>query len=369
MDVGTVEIFKRVVEELPLGFIMYDPNYKILIVNKKTEELAGVPREELINQTFSVKDKQGTKLWFLAQVLFPSVAPKMDHISPPGEYPQVVSISFDDPRIELLTTTLELTNPQGGTVGFVKLIEDKTREAIIMQSKHQFVSLVSHQLRTPLTAVNWTFQLLLKDELSKNQREVIETGARAANELVSRIDDTVEVAKIEDGRFDYKFSSVDIVRLLHEVLERANLMAGQYEVTVSTDIKEENLEIKADKHKLSVAIANLIDNALKYSRGETVAVTLEKLSDQLAVAIKIQDTGIGISDKDKEGLFTKFFRAENARKVQPDGNGLGLFIAKNVIEKHGGKIVVDSTLNQGSTFTAVIPIAPNPRGLEKRADA
>jgi signal transduction histidine kinase len=360
MDINTVELFQTVVEELPLGFVLYSPDNKVLVVNKKTESLSRVSRDQIVGQTLSVKDKQGTELWFLTQILFPSVAPKMKHISPPGEYPQVVDVSFTNPRLEVRTTTLKLNDPSGAVAGYVKLIEDRTREAVIMESKHEFVSLVSHQLRTPLTAVNWTFQLLLKDHLSDNEREIAETGARAAAELVARIDDAVEVAKIEDGRFDYKFASVDLINILNEVIKRLRLLAGQYGVTIATDWSDEQLMVTADRHKLSVAVANIIDNGMRYSvGGGTVTVRAIKQSSHQTIELSVHDDGIGIPESDRPNLFSKFFRAENARKVQPDGNGLGLFIAKNIIDAHGGKIDIDSTLNQGSTFMISLPTDPN----------
>jgi len=359
MDINTIELFQTVVEELPLGFVLYSPENKILVVNKKTENFSRVSRDQIIGQTLSVKDKQGTELWFLTQILFPSVAPKMKHISPPGEYPQVVDVSFTSPRLEVRVTTLKLADSLGAAAGYVKLIEDRTRAAVIMESKHEFVSLVSHQLRTPLTAINWTFQLLLKDHLSDNEREIAETGARAAAELVARIDDAVEVAKIEDGRFDYKFASVNLIGILDEVVKRLRLLAGQYGVTIATDWAAEEFIVTADKHKLGVAIANIIDNGVKYSvGGGTVTVKAMKQPDHHTIGLSVHDDGIGIPDGDRVSLFSKFFRAENARKVQPDGNGLGLFIAKNVVDAHGGKIEIDSTLNQGSTFTIFLPTDP-----------
>jgi signal transduction histidine kinase len=362
MDINTVELFQKVVESLPLGFVMYDRDHKVLVVNKKTEELSGVSRSELVGETLSVKDKQGTKLWFLTQIIFPSIAPKMTHVSDAGEYPQVVRISFDDPRLELQTTTLELTDPDNNPVGYVKLIDDKTQEALVMESKHKFVSLVSHQLRTPLTAVNWTFQILLKENLTESQREIMLTGARAAAELVARIDDTVEVAKIEDKRADYKFATVNLVSLLGEVIERERLLASQHNTAIAGDWDDKQITVTADKHKLGVALANLIDNAVKYgsnSGGETITVGAKINPEKSAIEISIVDSGIGIADSDKEKLFDKFFRADNARRVQPDGNGLGLFIAKNIIESHGGEIKIESKLNQGSTFSVLLPTDPN----------
>lgn len=137
-------------------------------------------------------------------VLFPSTAPRLD--SPElNAYPRVSDIGLDNPKRELRVATFEIKDRTSAAVGFLKLITDKTKEAQILQSKYEFVRLVSHQLRTPLTAVGWTFQLLRKEPLTEDQNGLVRTGSLATDELQSRIDDIIEVTKIEDGRFDYKF--------------------------------------------------------------------------------------------------------------------------------------------------------------------
>lgn len=357
---GTIgSLFQKVIEHLPEGFLAYSPEFKIIAMNPAAERILGVPAAEVLGKTFSLDVDLGPKMAIFRQALFPSLAPKINHLSSPGDYPQVVDIIFPDPRREFRTTTIQIADVNGRLSGFVKIIEDRTREAMILQSKSEFVSLVSHQLRTPLTAINWTFQILMKEAMPDTQRELVKTGALATAELVSRIDDAIEVTKIEDGRFDYKFSEFDLGGLIADLIEKQKLVGSQYEVGIDFKKPEGAVKLMADEHKLGVAIANIVNNAVRYSKPGTAVIVTIAPGVNKTVVVSIGDKGIGISDSDKGKIFTKFFRAENARKVQPDGNGLGLFIAKNVIETHGGSVAVASTLGEGSTFTLTLPTDPS----------
>ena len=360
MDSATIELFRKIVEYLPQGFILYDPSFRVLIFNRSAEKLFSLRPEEVIGRTFSLGDVPNTRFDTLNRVFFPSLASQMKMVSPQGTYPSVIDLSFTDPKLEIRVTTLKFVDTRGSATGFAKIVEDRTQETLIMQSKSEFVSLISHQLRTPLTAVNWTFQILLKENLAENQRDLVKTGALATAELVSRIDDAIEVTKIEDGRFDYKFAVLDLEVLLRDVIEKEKMIAGQYDVAVVFEgLKNQAAQITADTHKLSVAISNLVDNAIRYSKnGGTVRISLAKVPDHPFFRMTVVDSGIGIPKEDMGRIFTKFFRSENARRVQPDGNGLGLFITKNIIETHGGKITVQSSLDQGSAFSVFLPSDP-----------
>ncbi len=184
----------------------------------------------------------------------------------------------------------------------------------------------------------------------------MDTAAGALTRLLKVVNDLLDIAKIEEGKFGYQFQEVDIGEFLGEQLAEADPIAKQYQVKLYFEKPAEELKITADPAKLGVAISNLLDNAIKYNipNGE-VTIQVKKIPDKPYLQITIKDTGIGIPSEAIDKVFKKFFRGENATKIAVEGSGLGLYIAKNIIKRHGGDIKTESTLNRGTTFYISLP--------------
>jgi len=174
------------------------------------------------------------------------------------------------------------------------------------------------------------------------------------------VNDLLDASKIEEGRFGYHFENADIGAFLEMVLKEKTALAEEYKVKVYFQrAKEESIICLIDKEKLGYAVSNLIDNAIKYNvKNGEVVVGLGRLKDRPYILISVKDTGIGIPAEQINKLFSKFFRAENAIKIATEGSGLGLFIARNIIRRHGGDIWAESELNRGTTFYFTIPTDP-----------
>ncbi|MEE8131456.1 MAG: HAMP domain-containing sensor histidine kinase, partial [Candidatus Paceibacterota bacterium] len=265
-----------------------------------------------------------------------------------------------EPKIELRITTNKIIDSAGHLLGFVKLVHDRTREIEILRSKSEFITVAAHQLRTPSTAVQWALDSLSKESLTPDQKELADTGLNAATNLLKVINDLLDVSKIEEGRFGYQFENVNIINFLEEVLGELMPLAKQAGIKLYFQKPTEpSIITSIDPQKLKIVLFNLVDNAIKYNvpSGEII-VGLERVKDQPYIQISVKDSGIGVPPAQINKLFTKFFRAENVVKVDPSGLGLGLYIVRNVVKRHGGGIWAESEINRGTTFYFTIPTDP-----------
>jgi len=271
----------------------------------------------------------------------------------------VVDLSMENPKAELRVTTDKIIDPSGRLLGFVKLVHDRTRELDLLRSKTEFIGVASHQLRTPLTGVNWALESLAKNQenLNDGQKELIGTALQATAKLLKTINDLLDVSKIEEGRFGYDFKNVDIISFVGNIVQEAQMLAKEYGIKVYFSQPEEpSMALLVDEIKLSMVFANLIDNAVKYNveNGEVI-VSVERVPNEPYVRISVKDTGVGIPADQMDKLFTKFFRAENVVRKYTEGSGLGLYIAKNIIKRHGGQIWAESEINRGTVFYFTLP--------------
>jgi two-component system sensor histidine kinase VicK len=352
----------EIVANLSDAVIGYDQDFKIFIVNNEAEKLFHIKKEEIIGQSFGPERVREAKFKLLTQSLFPSLAPLVIKRSEGDQYPQIVDVAFNNPDLDLRIVTIKLSLADGRTGGFVKIIHDRTRELQLYRSKSEFITVAAHQLRTPLTGISWTFETMLKDQsLSPENKEMVKNGMIASAKALKIVNDLLDVAKIEEGRFGYDFENIDIVKFVSEILNNAAIYAKQYNLKLYFDCQDSGpIILKADPNRLGLALSNVLDNAIRYNvENGSITVKLKRLTGEPYVQISVADTGVGIPPEDMPKVFTKFFRAENAIKFRPEGSGFGLYIAKNVINRHGGKIWLESTLGRGTTVYLTLPTDPN----------
>jgi len=221
--------------------------------------------------------------------------------------------------------------------------------------KSTFVSIASHQLRTPLTLIKGYAAMLIEGSFGKIEnpevKRIIENILEASERLVNMIEDFLNISRIEQGKMSYKFSRLDLGTLTWSVVNelKAASKSQSEKITVHMD-KNTLFPVMGDTLKIRQVLNNLLDNALKYSpKKSPIDILIVKREGKIIFSIK--DKGIGISDKAKSKLFQKFSRADVNEKLKTEGRGLGLYVAKQIIAAHGGKIWAESEGNQlGSTF-------------------
>jgi signal transduction histidine kinase len=224
--------------------------------------------------------------------------------------------------------------------------------------KSEFISVVSHQLRSPLSNSRWAIELLISgrvSEVSKKQLEyfkILKENSARMRELIS---DLLIVSRIETAKLPLKKKEISLEDLIRKIIEELEVFSKASNVKVELRVKENLPKVLADPSQIRLVVENLLDNAIRYikERGR-VEIKLDKIDKHCRFEIK--DTGVGIPKNDQKYIFQKFFRSENIMKYQTQGSGLGLYIAKSIIEKSGGKVGFKSQEGIGSTFWFTLPI-------------
>jgi signal transduction histidine kinase len=353
---------KSILNGLDDAIIVYDEHFNAVFFNPVAERLFKIKAEAVLGHTFVPQDVERAGWQTLIQVIFSSLAPRVVARSKEGEYPEVVDLSFSDPVFEFRVTTIPVTGENGKTLAFIKIVRDYTAEIAALRSNTEFVTVASHQLRGPVTNISWALQSLEQaPELNDTNKIVVATALSAAQGLLRRINELLSVAKMDEGHFGYSFEEANIVDFLGIILNDILPQARAAGVKIYFDRPSVDLpRVMIDPKQLSIAVVNIMENAIRYNvaNGEVI-VKVAKADDNPFIAVTVRDTGIGIPQESLKKLFTKFFRAENAVKLQTEGSGLGLYIAKGIIAAHGGEIRAESELNRGTIVTFTIPTDPD----------
>lgn len=226
------------------------------------------------------------------------------------------------------------------------------------KAKDEFISMASHQLRTPLTSIKGYLDMVLDGDLGKitaTQRTVLSEAYISSERMVTLINDFLNVSRLQTGKFMIDKRQVDMAEMVKEQATMLEVMARQHDLKMDLQISPDLPLIMADGDKIRQVVLNMIDNAIYYSKpATTIDIMLAK--DGKDIVFSVKDTGIGVPESEKAGLFGKFFRASNARKKRPDGTGVGLFLARKVVLSHGGDIIFWSKEDKGSIFGFRLPI-------------
>ncbi len=225
------------------------------------------------------------------------------------------------------------------------------------QSERTFLAVTSHQMRTPLTALHWMLSEMQQETTTNEaRRELGRIAEVSVTKLNNIIDAFATIAKIEEGQVLEEMAHLDICELVEQAVTDAEPVGKQYGVSVNFEGPCEELWVMADPVKLEIVFSNLINNGVKYNhRGGAVTVGARRIEAGKYIEIMVRDTGIGIPPHDQERIFERFFRGDEAQKLNTTGAGLGLNITKQLIEQHRGTIWLESTVGKGTTFHFTLP--------------
>jgi two-component system phosphate regulon sensor histidine kinase PhoR len=259
----------------------------------------------------------------------------------------------------LMANCAPVRDEKGEVIGTVTVLRDITELKELDKAKSNFVSMVAHELRAPLAAIEGYLDVILegigRDDPEKIQK-ILNRSRERTHALLALINDLLTLSRMESGRVAKEKEKVAIGELLDEVGELLRGRAMERQVALRLELSEGLPEIWASREDLIRVFTNLLDNAIKYNRtGGEIRVRAEK--DEAFIRISVQDTGIGIPPKDLEHVFDEFYRVKIPETRTITGTGLGLSIAKRIVEAHDGHIEVQSQVQQGSTFRVLLPIA------------
>ncbi|MBI3122847.1 MAG: response regulator [Ignavibacteriales bacterium] len=252
-------------------------------------------------------------------------------------------------------------NPDGSLAGVVIILSNITQFKKIEQIKSQFVSMVAHELKTPLAAVQGFINIILNDSLGvdrEKQKEYLSRSTVRLKSLTDLVNDLLDISRMELKTKQREIEDVDITETLKSTLQFLEFEIKKKEILIDTHIQENLPTIKADVSEITRLFTNLISNAIKYNK-ESGSIYIIAHQENNYVCIKIRDTGIGMKPEERDRLFSEFYRAKNEMTRGISGTGLGLSIVKKIVESYYGKIEVESVFGYGTTFTIHLPINQN----------
>lgn len=336
------------------GMVATDKDERIIFANKQAELLLRIVSSQIKGKRWSdvvkVADEKGNALKdnksSLLQALKESkkVVASVYLSSGTKKFPAVITAT----PVVLL----------GQTIGAIAIFRDITKEKEIDTAKTEFVSLASHQLRTPLTAINWYTEILLKEEIgSINQKQKIYLNQvyKSAKRMIELVNSLLDVSRIELGKFHISVQPINLVEVAEAVFKDLKSLIDLKKINVGK-VYEKNLPvIMTDPKLIRIILENLISNAVKYTpdRGK---IRLEIARKGDFFLLKVSDNGYGIPEKARSKIFSKLFRADNIREIDTTGTGLGLYLVRAIVEKLGGRINFESRENVGTTFFVKLPL-------------
>jgi two-component system sensor histidine kinase VicK len=260
--------------------------------------------------------------------------------------------------IDVSLTISPVINPAGKIVGISKIARDITDKKLEEQRKNDFIAIVSHELKTPLTSMRSYVQLALRKARDRADAFTISVLDRADNQtrkMTTMIQDFLNLSRLEEGKMSLNCTDFSLAEVMKEIVEDAITLAPSHHISYEPSI---TAFIKGDREKICQVLTNLIGNAVKYSpERSTVTIKCETEDDQ--VVFSISDQGYGIGPADQLRLFERFYRVRDDRQHHVAGFGIGLYLVAEILKLHGSEIEVQSELNQGSTFSFSLPIRSN----------
>lgn len=286
---------------------------------------------------------------------------KRDYEVKPGEnqMEEEMAINYAGQEVTYKVITAKVDSKNHKYLGKMKIFYNLTREKMIDRLKSEFISIAAHQLRTPLSAIKWVIKMVLDGDVGKlniEQEKLLFKGYQSNERIIGLVNDMLNVSRIDEGRFGYNFKMDDFEDVLNIVVDSLDNLIKEKKINFIINKPDKLPKIYFDAKKMDLVLQNILENAVKYTPElGKIEVTLEVAGHKF-LKVRIKDNGVGIPKSDQAKLFSKFFRANNVIRMQTEGSGLGLFIVKNVIKKHGGDITFESKEGIGTEFVFTLPL-------------
>ena len=347
--------------------LIVDQDGTIVRANPSAGRVLGLNQEDIVgkqvtdNLSFAKQSDENTTLTREEVVIYQSIM----HRSINDETYKITQPEGTSLYAQMTASPLVVS---GEVYGAVVVVRDVTQEVGVDRAKTEFVSIASHQLRTPLSTINWYLEMVLAGdfgEVNAEQKEFIQEAYGASKRMGDLINALLNASRLDVGVVAIEpTENVDVNELLKGVLTDLEAKIAAKKITIQKSIDDTVHPMSLDTRIMEIVFLNLLTNAVKYSP-ESSIVEVRGTTDAEFLILEVADHGYGIPAKDQEKIFTKMFRAGNAVEQEPDGNGLGLYIIKSIVETIGGDISFTSVEGEGTTFTVKIPLS----GMEAREGA
>jgi len=334
--------------------IFLNNNNQLVLFNPLAGEVLGVSEADLgakvpISNNFSLNN--------FVNIIHNKFSAQWINNEPDSKFEEAIVKYKNEDRIFKVITS-KVMGKAGDYLGTMKIFYDTTREKAIDKMKSEFISIAAHQLRTPLAAIKWIIKMILDGdagELTVEQQELLNKGYLSNERIIKLVNDLLNVSRIEEGKFGFNFEKADFQEVLSAAVSNVESLVAKNHQELMIKKPPKLPKIFLDQERMIMVMQNLLSNAIKYTPEHgKIQVIIEV--DRQYLHVKINDQGVGIPAKDQPKLFSKFFRAANVVKMETEGTGLGLFMVKNIIEKHNGRVSLKSEEGRGTEVAFYIPI-------------
>lgn len=338
------------------GVIATDKQEKIILFNRQAEIMFGITEKSALGKPFSeiinLEDENGIFLLPENRPVTLAFQTGKEVVDNKHYYSTVAIKRFS---VSIIASPVFIEKKIAGVVTIIRNIE---HEREVDRAKSEFVSLVSHQLRTPLTAIKIFVEMLESGglgKLSAEQLDVINNIGQSNEKMIEIVDTLLNVSRMETGRFKIEYKKFSIKDFIREVVSETQALADSRNCKIVFDFPKAEFNVWSDPILLRQVLNNLIINALYYSpTGTEIKICCKKETDNKCL-ISVEDSGMGIPKDEHEKIFERFYRAGNAVRMKTEGNGLGLYMCRMIINGIGGNISVESEPNDGAKFSIIFP--------------
>ncbi len=346
---------KALIESIGEGFIAVDIDQKIIVINKLAEKILGKDGVQMIGTDISdvlmLENEKGERVPFKDSPVALTLDSGLQNSSSDLFY-----VRSKGNRFPAYSTASPIIL-KDKIIGAILVFRDITKEKEIDHAKDEFITLVSHELRTPLTIASWYTKRYLTsgDTMGiDQQKSYLNEIVGAVERMVDLVNAILEISKIELGRTEIKLSEFDLAIFSDQIISELSEDIKKKHIKVHKIYTGDLNKVYLDKKVMTILLHNLYTNAIRYNReGGEINISLTK--DESGISIDVKDSGYGIPVSEQEKIFTKLYRATNAREKVPDGTGLGLYITKQFVDRAGGRIWFESEEGSGSLFHTVLP--------------
>jgi len=343
------DFFLRLFDDSPVPYFMVDKKGLITLPNKAAQRLFSKSAEELLSKPFyELLTGEYVELGKRIYQKFSHGVASTDE--------ELLIKSKSKKNRWVLISALPYKSLGVRTDGGVISMHDITEQKAVDKVKSEFVSLASHQLRTPLTAMKWYGEMMLKSEdpLTKKQRHRLEKIYNGNERMIDLVNLLLSASRLELGTLSVDITNVNPINLVKTILDELQVKIQKNSIQIVEKYDGDPTSFNSDKKLLLMIIQNLLTNAVKYSK-EGGHVSIEMIFNTSGMNFNVKDNGVGIPKEQQDRIFTKMFRADNARQSNTEGTGLGLYIVWQAVEALGGEISFSSEEGKGTVFSAVLP--------------
>ena len=343
---GEKKTTEAVVRSIAEGLVVVNQSGEVLLMNPSAEKILGIQKEKKIGKP-------------IAEDLRDEILLSLTKDGGDGAEKIVEYKSKDENMKRVIrSSSAVIQNEQGQTIGMVNILTDVTKQRELDEIKGKFVSNITHELRTPIVAMQKAIMILQTPQagsLNEAQKNFLNIVGRNLNQLNRLVEDLLDIAKIDSGKMKIRATLGKLDKVIRDACDTLDTWAKSKGVQIVRDLDRNLPEMNFDPDKITQVLNNFLSNAIKFTpTGGTITVKSLWRDRDSAAEVSVSDTGVGISQEDLPKLFSRF--EQFGDQVGISGTGLGLCIAKEIVERHGGQVSAESVLKKGSKFTFTVPL-------------